>query len=203
LVSRNEQADPGVIIQRLKREVQELKAELALLKGGEGVKEMLTSEDIDRCNKMVEDFISSSDPTKSLIIADRLMINQCFYHFKHLYKDIQKKKGGSAAITAGGPSGVSGGFGNMDMPSPQKGGDGDSKELRDMQAEMQRLNLLVQQRDNEIGILISHLNKKKGADGTAPGIPVTRLGAEPPTLYGSAMSGAGAMTFPSQEQSTP
>lgn len=94
LVSRNEQVDPGIIIQRLKKEVSELKAELALVKGGEQ-KEHLTSEDIDRCNKMVEDFIETVDPTKSLVLSDRLMINQCFYHFKHLYKDMMKKKGGA------------------------------------------------------------------------------------------------------------
>jgi kinesin family member 6/9 len=76
LVSRNEQADPSVIIARLKREVAELKAELLLLKGGEGVKESLTAEDIDRCNKMVEDFLESNDPMKQMgIVSDRLMIN--------------------------------------------------------------------------------------------------------------------------------
>jgi len=32
---RNERVDPGVIIQRLKKEVAELKAELAMAKGGE------------------------------------------------------------------------------------------------------------------------------------------------------------------------
>jgi kinesin family member 6/9 len=57
-VSRNEQVDPSLIIVRLKKEVAELKAEIALLKGGE-VKDNLTSEDIDRCNKLVEDFIES------------------------------------------------------------------------------------------------------------------------------------------------
>ena len=45
------------------------------MKGGEGIKEMLTSEDIDRCNKMVEEFIGTSDPTKNLVLSDRLMIN--------------------------------------------------------------------------------------------------------------------------------
>ena len=34
-VSRNEKVDPGVIISRLKKEVAELKAELAMAKGGE------------------------------------------------------------------------------------------------------------------------------------------------------------------------
>ena len=83
-----------------------------MLKGGEGIKELLTSEDIDRCNKMVEEFIDTSDPTRNLILADRLMINQCFYHFKHLYRDISKKKGGGKplALDYQGPN-----FGNADI----------------------------------------------------------------------------------------
>jgi kinesin family protein 6/9 len=143
LVSRNEQVDPGVIIQRLKREVQELKAELALLRGGEAVREALNSEDIDRCNKMVEDFIGASDPSKNIILADRLMINQCFYHFKHLYTNLQKKKGGASgggapAVGYSGPN-----FGNAEMKSPQKEAPADGKEIKEMQGEMQRLQLLV------------------------------------------------------------
>lgn len=54
----------------------ELKAELSMLKGGEGVKDSLTSEDIDRCNKAVEEFVEAQDPTKSMqVMSDRLMIN--------------------------------------------------------------------------------------------------------------------------------
>ena len=34
-VTRNERVDPGVIISRLKKEISELKAELAMAKGGE------------------------------------------------------------------------------------------------------------------------------------------------------------------------
>ena len=26
------------------------------------------------------------------------MINQCFYHFKHLYKDLEKRKGGEGVL---------------------------------------------------------------------------------------------------------
>lgn len=63
-----------MIIQRLKKEVSDLKAEIALIKG-EDVKENLTSEDIERCNKMVEDFIDTTDPSKNIMFADRLMIN--------------------------------------------------------------------------------------------------------------------------------
>jgi kinesin family protein 6/9 len=98
-----------VIISRLKKEVAELKAELAMIKG-EDVKDHLTSEDIDRCNKMVEEFIDTTDPSKTLVLADRLLINQCFYHFKHMYKDMSKKKGGSggAVVPSGGGSAVKG-----------------------------------------------------------------------------------------------
>lgn len=84
-MKRNETADPGIIIGRLKAEVKDLKAEIALLKGG-NAKDHLTSEDIDRCNKMVQDFANSTDPEQTLILPDRLMINQCFYQFRQMLK---------------------------------------------------------------------------------------------------------------------
>ena len=84
-MKKNERVDAGVIIQRLKKEVSDLKAELALLKGGDA-KEQLTAEDIDRCNHMVTNFIKSEDVSASLVLPDRLMMNQCFYYFKTLYK---------------------------------------------------------------------------------------------------------------------
>ena len=147
-----------------------------MLKGGEGVKESLTAEDIDRCNKMVEDFVDAQDPMKQMgIVSDRLMINQCFYHFKHLYRDMLKKasKGGGK----GGPDLSGPNFGNAPMASPAPKGDSgaSSKEVM-MESEMQRLQALVQQRDNEIAILLSHVNKKAGGGqgdfGSNPGIPL-------------------------------
>ena len=44
---------------------------------------------------MVKDFIDTTDPDKTLVLPDRLLINQCFYHFKTLYKSLEKKKGGA------------------------------------------------------------------------------------------------------------
>lgn len=105
---RNEQVDPGVIISRLKKEVAELKAELAIVKGGEQ-KDHLSAEDIERCNLMVTEFINTNEH-KTLVMPDRLMINQCFYHFKSLYKNLEKKRGGAPAIMPA----SSKGFGNQD-----------------------------------------------------------------------------------------
>ena len=53
----------------------------------------MTAEDIERCNLMVKDFIDTNEH-KTLVLPDRLMINQCFYYFKSLYKNLEKKKGG-------------------------------------------------------------------------------------------------------------
>ena len=61
-MKKNEQVDAGVIIARLKKEVHDLKSELALLKGGEQ-RDHLTGEDIERCNVMVNNFIKTDDPT--------------------------------------------------------------------------------------------------------------------------------------------
>ena len=83
-MKKNERVDAGVIISRLKKEVSDLKAELALVKG-EGAKDSLTAEDIERCNVMVNNFIKTDDPGQTLVLPDRLMINQCFYYFRTLY----------------------------------------------------------------------------------------------------------------------
>ena len=96
-MKKNERVDAGVIIAKLKKEVADLKAELALVKGGDQ-KEILNAEDIDRCNHMVQNFIKADDPTATLVLPDRLMINQCFYHFRNLYAQARKKGGGAGAI---------------------------------------------------------------------------------------------------------
>jgi len=79
-----------------------LKAELALVKG-EGMKDHLTTEDMERCNVMVQNFIRSEDSDQSLVLPDRLMINQCFYILRTLYKNLEKKKGGGTPLAITGP----------------------------------------------------------------------------------------------------
>ncbi len=108
------------------------------------------------------------------VMADRLMINQCFYHFKHLYRDMLKKKGGAAKGDSGKYSGPNFGNAPMDTSPVKGGGPSNPAANEEMTAEVQRLQLLVQQRDNEIGILLNYLNKKKGTgeDGPPVGIPV-------------------------------
>lgn len=134
-----------------------MKAELALVKG-ESTKESLTTEDVERCNLMVNNFIKTDDVSQTLVLPDRLMINQCFYHFRNLFKQVEKKRGGAgggntfAAIEASPAKSASG-------AATGGGGGADPAELAQKDTEVQRLNMLVKQRDNEIGILLNYLNK--------------------------------------------
>jgi len=111
-VVRNESVDPALVIERLKRENAELKAELAMIKGGE-VRETLNEGEVEECKKEVEEFIRNREPGVHLILSkgkgvltaffiiiyvdDRLKINECFYQFKHLYNDLLRKSEGSAS----------------------------------------------------------------------------------------------------------
>ena len=70
---------------------------------------------------MVKDFIDTSDPGKTLVLPDRLMINQCFYHFKYLFKNLEKRKGGPGVAGVSQPAAI-------ERSSPSKKEDsGDSK----------------------------------------------------------------------------
>lgn len=94
-ISKNERADPALIIQKLKKEVSDLKAEIALLKGGDA-KDHLEPHDITRINGQVEHFIHSRDPNETLMFANKVDLLQCFFHMRHLYHQALKKGGGGA-----------------------------------------------------------------------------------------------------------
>lgn len=141
-MKKNERVDAGVIILRLKKEVSDLKAELSLVKG-EGAKDSLTSEDIERCNGMVNNFIRTNDDGQALVLPDRLMINQCFYYFRTLYQNLSKKKGG-----VGGAPAILGGPDLMASASRSNAGSvadpaADSANVVVKDSEIGRLNMLV------------------------------------------------------------
>ena len=133
---KNEQVDPSLIIQRLKQEVAELKAEIKLLKGNDSDKDHLTPEESEECRRMAEEFAYARDPSVRLVLSDMLKINECFFHLKKMISSSKGNPGG----------GVS------------------NKAIDDVSSEeVERLRVLVQQRDNEIAILLNHLNKQKSS----------------------------------------
>ena len=159
--SKNEVVDPALIIQRLKKEISELKTELTLLKGGSH-RDHLEPEEIDKCDKMVEECSENKDPSATLMLPDKIQINQCFYHFKHLFLDLRKKK----QISSSEPSQMKGGTKPQVLSSPLKGGGGEI-ENSSLTEEMERYKMLLKQRDNEIVILVNLLNKKKATEGVS------------------------------------
>lgn len=72
-VVRNEAVDPALVIERLKRENAELKAELAMLKGG-NIKESLNEIEVDECKKQVEEFVKTREPGATIILSLTLLI---------------------------------------------------------------------------------------------------------------------------------
>lgn len=155
----NSVSDPAVIIKSLRKQISELKAEICLLKGKEDIDDHLLPEDVDECNQKVEAFIKNPDPSASLILTDRLRINQCFYHFKFLYKTIEKRSG------TGEGKGVPLNDSDEETKGEVKSSSKETKALKDL---VTRLQQEVKRRDNEIVILVQHLNKKKGEEQSVP-----------------------------------
>ncbi|XP_063774909.1 kinesin-like protein KIF6 isoform X2 [Pseudophryne corroboree] len=136
----NEEIDPQLLIARLKKEIQALKDELALITGEQRTSE-LTEEEIQRLEDQLNSFLDDQDPQSTLDIgADMRKIQYCFGSFKRLLHD--KKTAGSR------------------MSSPEMS-TGRPETSAARPEEIKKLRDLLQQRDNEINILVSMLKKEK------------------------------------------
>ncbi|XP_069118141.1 kinesin-like protein KIF6 [Argopecten irradians] len=136
----NEELDPKLMIQKLKREIQQLKEELAMATGEQRTDD-LTDEDLQRCQEAVEQYLEDTDPDGILSIgADMRKIQTCF---RILKKHVLEKPAVTEVIRSPHP----------EAPPPDTGPYSD--------AENSKLKDLVQQRDNEINILVNMLKKEK------------------------------------------
>lgn len=144
----NEELDPKLMIQKLKREVQSLKEELALATGEQRT-DALTDEELDRCREAVSAYLTDTDPDAILSIgADMRKIQACFSILKKFVLDQPKVK----EVERTPRSARSENFG----PPPEPPDTGPYSNT-----ENNRLKELVQQRDNEINILVNMLKKEK------------------------------------------
>ncbi|KAM6127969.1 LOW QUALITY PROTEIN: kinesin-like protein KIF6 [Pterocles gutturalis] len=134
----NEEIDPRLMIVQLKKEIQELKDELALVTGKERTSE-LSQEELLQLDELIETFLEDNDPDGTLDVgADMRKIKYCFVHMKQLMNDskISDKKLLSQHIS-------------------------EEKETNKEAEELKKLKELLQQRDNEINILVNMLKKAK------------------------------------------
>jgi kinesin family protein 6/9 len=118
-----------------------------------GNKTSLDSTEVEECKQIVENYVKTNDPSAKIVLTDMIKINECFYHFKHLFNDMSKRFD-KASSQAGTAKIMKDGLGVKPDTGPDVNSVGQSEEVK-------RLKLLIQQRDNEIMILLNLINKNK------------------------------------------
>jgi kinesin family member 6/9 len=192
-ISVNEETDPALVIQRLKQEVRELKLELQLLQGGEELRGPLTPGELDRLRSDVDAYIRNGSPSATLDVgASMLSIHAVFAMLKEYCRV------GGTADPVGvcvGASGDAAGCNRGEVP--QVAG------VVRLQEDVKKLRLQVQQRDNEINILVAMLKKRGGAvaaTGPVAAVPppgaLLALSASSEQRTAATEQGQGCMTVP-------
>ena len=193
----NESLDPHLMIKRLKQENRELREEIAMLNGEAADRgdAAIGEEEIARLRELVRVYIADTDDNAKLAVNDLAKIRATFSIMKGLIRD------GSARPSTGvGVASSAAGSGTLSGVTAGDGSDG----------QLETLKLQLQQRDNEINILVAMLNKRGDGSSTAqstqeanttskPGTP----GIEAPafTSGGNRPRGNGGEPEPEQEVS--
>ena len=157
-VGINEEVDPTLIIKRLKAENRELKDELKLLRGENDDRGDLTESEIDRLRGQVTAYCQARGPDAELELgASMLKIKAALKIFREIVLQ------GGGGVLQGINSGGGGGGGTKSAWGENGGGGGGGGPgSEEMKQELKRLALQVKQRDNEINILVSMLQKGEG-----------------------------------------
>lgn len=148
----NEVVDPGILIQKQKSEIEELKNELAMLKG-KNQKSFLEKEDLDECQKIVNEFLADETFTKKVECNDRLMIQECFNIIKVKYKDIEKKlKATNGEIVLNGTQ-------DLDKLIALE------TENKRLNAEIEKLKEMLKNREDEMRVVLNNMETNNGNTG--------------------------------------
>ncbi|XP_043860888.1 kinesin-like protein KIF6 [Dromiciops gliroides] len=127
----NEEIDPRLVIIRLKKEIQELKDELAIVTGEQRTEE-LTQVELDELEEQIKSFLEDQDPETRLEVgSDMRKIHYCFHHLKKLLNERKIPEKSESSQETKDQEG--------EMPLKEE----EFKKLRD----------ILKQRDNEISIL--------------------------------------------------
>ncbi|KAJ8401237.1 hypothetical protein AAFF_G00388190 [Aldrovandia affinis] len=137
----NEELDPTLVILRLKKEIQSLKEELALVTG-EKREDDLTEEELTKLGEQLKKFLEDSDIDVTLDLGpDMRKIQHCFILLKVMVRD---------KFSGAGQRG--------DSPESSEA---PSKPASPQPEELRKLKDMLQQRDDEISVLVNMLKKEK------------------------------------------
>ncbi|KAI9991349.1 hypothetical protein PInf_019030 [Phytophthora infestans] len=150
----NEGVDPAVIIRQLKARVASLEEELAILKGDVNEGAELKDYEMDKLRQKCLNFVNDSEPSAHLAMGEftYTKMKACF----DILKSMANAAGAAAA--AAGSSGLSGPNSDGKLISAGSGGNNQELEQR-----LHELEQLVQQRDNEIAIMVNMIRENHGA----------------------------------------
>eukprot|EP00877_Chromochloris_zofingiensis_P015099 jgi/Chrzof1/9843/Cz04g18020.t1 len=169
-VSINEEVDPAAIIKRLKQEVGELRDEVRMLKGGGPERGPLTPDELQRLAQQVKMYCADDSPDASLSLAGDMMFIRASFD---IFRQLVRQSGALAAAAVVAPTSGS----SKDNSSSKDGSAGSTAtagpviagvNVTDLQEQLRKLKLQVQQRDNEIGILVGMLKRREAAGGQGP-----------------------------------
>ena len=165
VVMVNEELDPKLMIKRLKQEIRDLKEEIGILKGGgAGAEEEQEvregSQMFNHIKQQIQQYIGDASASAKLNVGGSMSyIRTAFQIFKGFVGNPK---------FSGGPVGV----GGSGAPKAQ-----DTKALEE---QCKKYKLQIQQRDNEISILVSMMKKRSDVEGVqALPQPKLRSSAEP------------------------
>ena len=161
----NEVVDPGILIQKQKSEIEELKNELAMLKG-KNQKSFLEKEDLDECQKIVNEFLADETFTAKVECIDRLMIQECFNIIKVRYKDMEKKlKATNGEIVLNGTQ-------DMDRVIALE------TENKKLNAEIEKLKEMLKNREDEMRVVLNNIENNNNSENAGHKTLVNRIQQE-------------------------
>lgn len=145
----NEEADPNVVIRRLKNEMMTLREEISYLKNEAGEGDALTPVELDELKTSIREYLQDMDPESILNIGTMTLtkLRHTFSFFKQFVKE-------SSSGNHKGPYGGSGG-GEDSLHS-----EGEEELIK----QVDDLKSCLLQRDNEIAILVNMVKKGKTAE---------------------------------------
>ncbi|RLN31631.1 hypothetical protein BBJ28_00015685, partial [Nothophytophthora sp. Chile5] len=152
----NEEVDPAVIIRQLKAQVASLEEELAILKGDVNEGAELKDYEMDKLRQRCLAFVNDSEPDAHFSMGEftYTKMKACFQIFKSM-----ANAAGAASVSASSGGSVGAPMVPRGATLLSAGGGGNNQELEQRVHELEQL---VQQRDNEIAIMVNMIRKERG-----------------------------------------
>jgi kinesin family protein 6/9 len=169
---RNEVIDPDVVIARLKRENEELKSEIRVLKG-DNYKEQLTRDEEKLCEDFIDNYITDKENSRPFILVDKLMFSHGLAYFRNKFWRLKEEADNAQNLNSVNKNSLVKESNHLtetqeakkkEIPIAVSKGPDQSEVIDKLNREVSKLRTLLQQRDHEIAILLKMMDKRQTED---------------------------------------